>query len=319
MTSMTWQGLSPGLRYTIAALCLGMIAVFGSENLFWTAPQEPIKPLEWAVTWFAYSLVAAAALSAVLWAGLSGWRAAFLGGALLGFGVEGVVVTTMYDAFPAQIVWTPLAWHALLTGLLLFALPRALARGPVAVQVAVLLGIGGLGAVWGLYWPSERPVMPGFEVTLPYLAGLALPVVVAHVLLDRLDNLTPPHPVVLGAAPAILLALWLVRVGLTGSAVMLVFPAVVLATVWAMRRLGQAGRPLPLGPAVPAWRHALFLLTPLTVALLVVPLWRSYGAVAVNVPAALGTGALGLGLWLWLLGTAIRPARQAPDPSCEAP
>ena len=69
-----------------------MIALWGSENLFWTVPQEPLRLVEWGATWAAYSLVAAAALSVVLWAGIGGWRAAFLGGAILGFGIEGVIV-----------------------------------------------------------------------------------------------------------------------------------------------------------------------------------------------------------------------------------
>ena len=207
---MCLQRLSPSFRYALAALCLGLIAVFGSENLFWTAPKDPPSPLEWLLTWLTYALVAASGLSAVLWAGMSGWRAAFLGGAVLGFGVKRVVVGTMYDAFPVQIVWTPLAWHALLTGLAFFALPRVLARGAVAMQVIGLLALGLLCTVWGLYWPTERAVMPGYEVTLPYLVGWALPVVAAHILLDRLAVLYPPRAAVLLAAPVVLLALWLV-------------------------------------------------------------------------------------------------------------
>lgn len=298
----------PALRYLAAALSLGMIAFWGSENLFWIVPQHPVKPHEWLMTWAAYSLVAAGALSAVLWAGLKGWRAAFLGGALLGFGVEGVVVGTMYDAFPLQLVWTPLAWHAPLTGLVVLALTRRLAQGPVAAQIAGLVALGVLGALWGLYWPVEFDTMPGHEVTLPYLAGLALPVVAAHVLLDRLGPLFPPRPLVLWAAPMVLALLWLVRAVLTASPVVLLCPAMVLATVWAMRRLGRAGQPLDFGPAVPLWRHALFLILPLTVALLVVPGWAAFGAVAVNIPVAWSTGLIGAGLWLWLIFRAARSA-----------
>lgn len=298
-----------GPSYVVAALCLGMIALWGSENLFWTVPQESLKSHEWLVTWAAYSLVAAAALSAVLWAGMGGWRAAFLGGAVLGFGIEGVIVGTMYDAFPAQVIWTPLAWHALVTGLLVFALPRHLARGPLAVQIIGLLALGLFGATWGLYWPTERSVMPGYPVALPYLVGLALPVVAAQIGLDRLQSLTPPTPILLWAAPVVLLVLWLVRAVLTGSVVVLACPVMLLITVWILRRLGRSGGPVAFGPAVPIWRHGLFLLTPLTVAALVVPGWEVFGAVAVNVPVALASGAIGAGLWLWLLWQAARTAR----------
>lgn len=299
----------PGLRYGAAALALGMIALWGTENLFWTVPQEPLRLVEWGATWAAYSLVAAAALSAVLWAGIGGWRAAFLGGAILGFGIEGVIVGTMYDAFPAQIVWTPLAWHGVVTGLLVLALPRSLARGPLAVQVLGLLALGLAGAIWGLYWRNERPVMPGYEVALPYLFGLALPVVAAHLALDRLGPLERPSPLILWAAPGALLILWLVRAVLTGSVVVLACPAMILTTAWILRRLGRSGEPVSFGPAAPLWRHGLFLLVPLTVATLVVPGWQAFGPVAVNVPVALVTGAVGLGLWLWLLWQAARAPR----------
>ena len=298
-----------GLRYGAAALSLGMIALWGSENLFWTVPQEPLKLIEWVATWAAYSLVAAAALSAVMWAGIGGWRAAFLGGAVLGFGIEGVIVGTMYDAFPAQIIWTPLAWHGVVTGLLVLALPRRLARGALAMQVLGLLALGLLGATWGLYWPNERPVMPGYEVALPYLFGLALPVVAAHLALDRLGPLHRPSSLILWAAPVALLILWLVRTVLTGSVVVLACPAMILTTTWILRRLGRSGEPVSFGSAVPLWRHGLFLLMPLTVATLVVPGWQAFGPVAVNVPVALGTGAVGLGLWLWLLWQAARAPR----------
>jgi hypothetical protein len=227
----------------------------------------------------------------------------------LGFGIEGVIVGTMYDAFPAQIVWTPLAWHGVVTGLLVLALPRSLARGPLVVQVLGLLALGLLGATWGLYWPNERPVMPGYEVALPYLFGLALPVVAAHLALDRLGPLHRPSSLILWAAPVALLILWLVRAVLTGSVVVLACPAMILTTAWILRRLGHSGEPVSFGPTAPLWRHGLFLLMPLTVATMVVPGWQAFGPVAVNVPVALGTGAVGLGLWLWLLWQAARAPR----------
>jgi hypothetical protein len=301
------------LRYIATALCFGLIAVWGSENLFWTVPATPLGGLDWAIGWLSYSIVAAAALSAVLWAGLSGWRAAFLGGALLGFGVEGVLVATMYDAFPAQIVWTPLAWHALVTGLLVLALPRALARFGVALQVTGLLLLGLSGAVWGLYWPNERQEMPGYGTALAYLPGLGMTVVAAQIGLDRLGRLSEvPRSVVL-AAPLLLALLWLVRMIVTPEPVLLSSPVMVLTTVWIMRRLGRPGTGSGSLSTVPVWRHCLFLIAPVFTALLVVPGCRVLGPVPVNVPVALMTGAIGLGLWLWLLWEAVRAGTPKQD------
>jgi hypothetical protein len=156
-----------GVGYGLAALCLGWIAVWAGENLFWTTPAPDLRLVDLALTWAAYSVAAGAALSAVIWSGLGGWRAAFLGGALLGFQIEGAVVGTMYDALPAQLVWTPLAWHALISGLAVLGGGMALARGPVWRQVAGMVALGVFGAVWGLYWPLEGKVLAG-------MAGLAV-------------------------------------------------------------------------------------------------------------------------------------------------
>ncbi|EEW24216.1 hypothetical protein [Rhodobacter ferrooxidans] len=295
-----------GLRYLGAALALGLIALWGSENLFWTVPLDGIAPLDWLLTWGAYSLVAAVALSAVLWSGLSGWRAAFLGGAVLGFGLEGVVATTMYDAFPFQLVWTPLAWHALVTGLMVLALPRRLARGGVWRQVVGLLGLGLFGAVWGWFWPTERSDLPGFGLPLVYLPGMAVSVVLAQLGLDRLGRLEVPRPWVLLLAPGVLAALWLGRLAAMPSPLLLACPALIGVTVWAARRLGPGPVGLELGPAVPVWRHGLFLLAPLVTALLVVPGWGMFGPVPSNILVAVGAGGAALVLWLRLVIGALR-------------
>ncbi|MBN2629788.1 MAG: hypothetical protein JXR75_04535 [Rhodobacteraceae bacterium] len=303
---MVHQRAGSGLRYLAAAMALGLIALWGSENLFWTVPQHGIHPTDWLMTWAAYTLVSAAALSAVLWSGISGWQAAFLGGAVLGFGVEGVIATTMYDAFPFQLVWTPLAWHALITGLGVLALPRFLARGRLGRQVAGLIVLGLFGAVWGLFWPTERADLLGFGMALTWLPGLGLTVVAAHLVLDRLGEVVAPRPAVLLVAPVILTGLWLARLALVPSVLMLSCPALIGATVWTMRRLGQPAVALPLGPPAHPARHVLFVLAPLITALLVVPGWGMFGPVPSNILVAVLGGGTGLVLWLRLVLRAVR-------------
>lgn len=295
----------------MASLCLGLIAVWGSENLFWTVPATLPHPWEWLLTWLSYSIAAAAALSAVLYSGLGGWRAAFLGGAILGWGVEGVVVTTMYDAFPVQIVWTGLAWHALITGLAVFALMRAVAAGGIARQIAALVLLGLFGAAWGLYWPSERDRMPGLGAAFAYLAGLGLTVVMAQAVLDRIGTLPAPRPALLAIAPALLAAGWLARVVVAHSPVMLAGPVMAGVTVWIMRRLGRRDAVLSFAPPAAGWRHALFPIAPAITAALVVPAWGMFGAVSVNIPVAIASSLAALGLWLWLLVQALRAGRAA--------
>lgn len=294
--------------YWAASLALGWIAVWAGEHLFWTTPAPDLRPRDLVFTWMAYSVAAGAAYSAVIRSGLGGWRAAFLGGALLGFMVEGAVVGTMYDAFPVQLVWTPLAWHALVSGLAVLGGGIALARGPVPRQLAGLVALGGFGAVWGLYWPLEGKELAGVTGLLVYLGLAGAGVGLALAVLTRL-----PVPDRgrwwLWIAPAAMVALWAAGTALSADPVRLVWPVMTGVTVWCMGRLGRRGALVPpWGPPLAAGRCALFVVAPVVTVLLVVPAWAHLGGVAVNVPVALVTGAASLALWLWLLVAAARPA-----------
>lgn len=300
-------------RYILAALACGLIAVFASENLFWSAPPADWTPTGMALTWIAYVGAAGVALSAVAWTGCGGWRGLFLGGALMGFTVEGVIVDTMYDVFPFQLVWTPLAWHALISALAVGGIGRA--RWPLARVALAYAGVGaGLGA-FGLYWPVERGDMGGMPLLAlaGYLAGLGLALPVGNIVLDRLGSVPRPGRGVLLALPAVALAIWTAKTAAFPVPARLAGPAMLLATLWAMRRLGS-GEAVTFGnPVVPA-RHALALFVPLAALAVLIPGYRLLpGGAATNVIAALTTAPVGLGLWLWcLVRAAQRPAAGPP-------
>ncbi len=297
-----------GAVYLGASLCLGWIAVWAGENLFWTTPAPDLGLVELALTWLTYSMVAGAALSAVIWARLEGWRAAFLGGALLGFGIEGAVVGTMYQAFPVQLVWTPLTWHALISGLCVLGGGFALARGGVTAQVAGLAALGLFGAVWGLYWPLEGKVLAGWTRMALYLGLCGAGVALALGLLSRLGPM-PRGRWWLWVAPAAVAVLWGVGTALTPVPLRLAGPVMVGLTLWAMRRLGggmDGAGAVDFGPPLPWTRCALFLIAPGVTVGLVVPGWVVLGGVGVNIPVAVATGVVGAALWLWLLWRAAR-------------
>lgn len=289
-----------GLGYGLASLCLGWIAVWAGENLFWTTPAPDLRLVDLALTLVAYSVATGAALSAVIWSGLGGWRAAFMGGALLGFQIEGAVVGTMYDAFPAQLVWTPLAWHALISGLVVLGGGMALARGPVGRQVAGTAALGVFGAVWGLYWPLEGKALSGTAGLAVYLGVTGAGVGLSLGVLSRLPGLRWGRWW-LWLAPGAMVALWLLGGVLSPDPVRLVWPVMVGATVWAMARLGRRGAAVGFGPPLHWARCGVVVLAPVVTVLLVVPGWAMLGGVAVNVPVALVTGAAGLGVWQWLV------------------
>ncbi|MBA4352700.1 MAG: hypothetical protein C0427_15820 [Rhodobacter sp.] len=299
-----------GLGYAVAALCLGWIAVWAGENLFWTTPAPDLRLVDLVFTLAAYSVAAGAALSAVIWSGLGGWRAAFLGGALLGFQIEGAVVGTMYDAFPAQLVWTPLAWHALISGLVVLGGGMALARGVLWRQVAGLVAVGVFGAVWGLYWPLEEKALAGWTGMLAYLGLAGVGVAFALGVLSRLPRLRWGRWW-LWIAPGAMAGLWLLGSVLSPDPVRVVWPVMMGVTIWAMARLGRGAVGVTFGPPLRWARCGVVVLAPVVTVLLVVPGWALLGGVAVNVPVALATGAAGLGLWLWLVVRAGWPTAES--------
>lgn len=299
-----------GMAYAGAALSLGWVAVWASELMFWITPPPGNDAAGLVLAWGLYSLAAAAALSALVWSGLGGWRAAFLGGATLGICVEGAAVATMYDAFPVQLVWTPLAWHGLLSGLAVVGGGLALARGPVALQLAAGVALGVFGAVWGLYWPLEREAPAGLPLMLAYLGATGAGAVAALAALSRLPPLRRGWW--LWIAPAGFAVLWALGSLAAPAPERLAGPLMAALSVWAMRRLGRGGEGPRFGPALALGRCLLWLPAPVLMAVLAVAGWGTFGGQPSNIPVALASGAAGLGLWLWLLVRALSPPSAAP-------
>ncbi|MFN8192862.1 MAG: hypothetical protein U0R80_01100 [Nocardioidaceae bacterium] len=295
-------------RYWLAAGTLGAAATWGSENLFWSAPPAGWTPLELAVTWVVYSLCVAAALSAVLWSGVQGWRAVFLGGAVLGWLIEGVVVATMYAAFPFQVVWTPLAWHALVTGVGVVGLGRMAAAWSGPRMLAAWAGLGAWAGLFALFWPLERDDLPSGWPAVGqlgwYVGLLGLVVPAAHLTLDRLGTLARPSRRTLLIAPALLGAAWLVRFAVTPGPLLLTLPALLGLTVWAMGRLGTRGAPLSLGAPARPERHLLFVAAPVVATAVAATGWTLTDGWGANAPVAV----LSCGASLWLLGGCLRRA-----------
>ncbi len=120
----------------------------------------------------------------------------------MGYMAEGVIVGTIYDPLPFYWVWTPLAWHALISGGLVFGIGRAgHALGP-GRMAAVWAGLGLGAAYWGQYWPSEATgPLPGRGGLAVHLLGFGGLVVLAQWGMDRLGHLPRPPHGVLAIAP----------------------------------------------------------------------------------------------------------------------
>ncbi|MFZ2504412.1 MAG: hypothetical protein WAW88_17255 [Nocardioides sp.] len=297
-------------RYLLASVALGVIATWASENLFWSAPPERGSALEFGITCVAYGICCAAALTAVLVTGVGGWVAVFGGACLLGWLVEGVVVDTMYAAVPFQLVWTPVAWHGLVSGLLILGLSRAAGRWPVLRHLGACLLVGLMMGVWAWYWPGERGPLVADLRSTAYLVVPGLAAVGASLLLDRVGEVSlPRRRWVAWLAPGLLAAVWTIKLVASGNPILLMLPLVVLAALWVLRRLGRPGQPLSLGPAG-GWRHLNLLAVPLVATGIGAWGWAAYPqGVAVNVGLATALSGIGVGLWWVLLRRALRTER----------
>lgn len=276
---------------------------------FWGYPQPDLTVEAWVVTYIAYTLCCATALSLVILTGIRGLHALFLGGAMLGFLIEGVVVGQMYIVFPFQLVWTPLAWHALITGVCVLGLCRAGPTWPVWRHILGLIALGAGGAFFGLFWPLDEGrghTIPEGGAVFAYLVGIGLIVVVANWLIDRLGDMPRPPAVVTAIMPVCALGVWVWTSVADLNPIRVFWPVMVGLTVWAMARLGKGTTP-NLGPKGRLWRHVLFLIAPTTMLLITVPAWEAGAALPTNWVVAGVTVPLGLGWWVMLLWRARRP------------
>lgn len=270
-----------GMKYLLLALLLGGLSVWASENFFWIMPPSGITPLDFVFTVIAYSIAVAVALSMVIWTGVGGVKAAFLGGAVLGYMSEGVIVGTIYQMEPPvfYLVWTPLAWHALITGGVILGLGRV---GLSAGRRVLLWGALGLaGAYWAQYWPSERGGLPDPGLLAAYILGLGLLVPLAQVAMDRMGQMPQPRAWVLWVAPGLAALVWGAQTVAEANPYRVVLLAVLALLWWVMRRLGQAG-PVSFGPGAPVLHHLLFLIAPLIVVVLAPLGWAQQGWVTLE-------------------------------------
>ncbi len=169
-----------------ATVCLSVAAVVVSESWFWAKLRPGDSVLGFASTVVAYALaVQVVRFVAHRWrvsaTGSGAWRRILLIGALYGWLVEGVIVTTVIDDLPFTISWTGLAWHALLTVLVgWWWVPRTLDR-PLRGSLWRLGAVGASIGTWAAFWRFEEGAAIAIGeyaafmavTTFVYAAGLA--------------------------------------------------------------------------------------------------------------------------------------------------
>lgn len=171
----------------IATAGLAVASVVWSESWFYGSWRHQDSVLGFLQTAAGYGLVVQVArLAAFRWrvaaSGPGAWRRVFLVGALFGWLVEGVLVTTVITIVPLSFSYTGLAWHALFTVLLgWWWMPRQLAR-PLLQSIVPIVAVGTGVGVWASFWKfSHRPDVPVIDyavfvtvTTAVYALGLAV-------------------------------------------------------------------------------------------------------------------------------------------------
>jgi len=171
----------------VATVGVAIASVVWSESWFWARWRPEDSALGLLETLLAYALAVQVVRFVtsrwrVVASGPGAWQRVFLAGALYGWLVEGIVVTTVIDDLPLTLSYTGLAWHALFTVLLgWWWMPRQLDR-PLVRSIAPLAAVGvGVGA-WASFWRFEEgaqtPVLAYAlfvtATTVAYGVGLAI-------------------------------------------------------------------------------------------------------------------------------------------------
>jgi hypothetical protein len=286
---------------------LGCILVPISEMMFWPVHLGHVPGL--IGFYGAAALLAAGMLERT---GCRGAPGAVLAAGVLGWLIEGVIVSQTYEAIPFSLSWTPLAWHGLIgVGLALVALRLALLARSIWPGVGVTLLLGGFAGLWNAYgW--ER--FAGDIVGGPVPHGFAVQIVVAtavlglgHLLLDHLPRGVVPGWVV-SALGGLALLVWGAVWALPLFPASLAVPLLIGLTVLLFRRAGRAPEALAFG-CIPWPRYALFVVVP-AVAIPLEATARAWAPVQeLNTWIAAPLALIGAVTWLWAV---VRIARRRP-------
>ncbi|NDJ78983.1 MAG: hypothetical protein GYB65_22255 [Chloroflexi bacterium] len=302
------------IRRWMAALSTGYILMFFSEYLFVNVEQvTPALLLNAIPMLIAYTLAAYVFLGLLYHNRVRNIWALFLAGAAFGWLLEGVIVQTMYEAFPFFVPFTGLSWHALIDVLVGFWLVRKVladGRRRSIVHTAILLGLfWSTWAIW-THWETGEFMPPGEFVPFAFVASL--PLLPAYWLLRRTEPFQPQRyewRVLLGLA----VLMFVVVVVMIPYAV-LVLPPLMWLILRALRRHRDSSAPATIlitfdAPVHPL-HYALLLLMPLVASVTYVVYWTLEVKVATNVLLYLTTVPLSVGMFV----RAIRKLHREPIP-----
>ena len=285
------------LKRLLAMLSLGYVLYFYSEFMFWARWKPGDTLLSQAVTWLVYSLLAFFVLLLSERYRADGVDSVFLIGAVFGWLVEGVVVQTAYEAFPFQLVWTPLAWHALITVLLgVYFAGKALSEWELLKSGVFFTLMGAFWGLWASYWKLEDGyAFPHEDFALYAFAGTALLAVAYLSLASFSGDDFKPTKAEFAIYSVVLSVFAVVTFAVVPFAPAVLLPLLVI-TLYSRRGLKGNGNFLRRYSNLNPRRLFLLFLMPLFALLTYLPLMDVW--IEVNLPVALATSSAGLLLFL---------------------
>lgn len=150
------------LRRILLALATGYVFYFYSERMFWSFLRESDTLVSLAAGWLLYSAMAYATLIIIERFRVRSLGALFLAGVAFGWLVEGIIAMTFFGGggfpLPFSIVWTGVAWHALITVLIgWYYLHVSLIRRGYVHTLIVSASLGLFWGIWAIAWIFETP------------------------------------------------------------------------------------------------------------------------------------------------------------------
>ncbi len=260
------------LKRMARAGAAGYVMYYFSECLFWTRPTETFLG-GYVVGWLLYTFLTFVLFTVVRRFRVRSLGALFLAGSVYGWLIEGVIMQTMYDAFPWQLSFTGLSWHALITVMIGWFYTRSVLFENRPVKTLLLAC--GLGVFYAL-WSFNAWIQTGEVTSLSVYAAFAFIstslLVISYAVLDKLPvPISQPGRWEI-AGPAVLLGVYYVGVTVVSRPISLVIlPPLLILTYLALRRNRQTetcpNRLITLQGEVTWWNYPLLLTLPIVATL----------------------------------------------------
>lgn len=226
---------------------VGLGLVLAAMSEVWFYPVTVDAQVIWLCAF--YGLLAYMAWLAMAQTRVQSWAGAFWGACLFGFLIEGIPVPVLYSAVPFTILWTSIAWHAVVSGGIgLWAFRVLCARNGLVVQLVGCAVVGLYLGLWSVELWSLREAGAAWvwtstgDVAYQFAAGWAM-FVAGHIALDLAVRFSAvPLAFECPALAVVTTALFVVGFGIAMFPLSLVLPGLAALSVLAMMRDGRGGQ-----------------------------------------------------------------------------